>query len=565
MEDQGNSRTKKIQREDISSNDGPLFDGPSFNSSTFPEDQYFSFSASNNNHLTLPSIPVNKQIVQRLNNPSSKKEVLTSDSEIKIQRSLFSFNKSLDRLNSIFIKKESDLKQTLLRKSTIDQLHSELYSWHTLLRNLINMPTFSGFEICQVLSHEKGTTNVFSYTFGTDKQLVEEKSEISAFNQVFTQIKKSKSSQFSQTSLSIPEFNFVGSFLASTHQLKTHNIIFLLSENSFFPISDSNIEEVKLITPQIERVIENVILKDLSDSKVSNLFRLFEVLTIPISIQNSFGSSIFQNDSFTSYSRQETQGSINTFEAKISDGFKMIMILNSELTKSDVQHFQRVGLLGELLNTLQHELSNPLFGIQLATDFLSMQAEDESVKESLGEISEYCKRCQNILRDFKFIYQGGDKILEVSLKKIIKETLTLTKSASRGITRNLQINTNIDRLNTNPTWLSQIIFNLIINSSQAINSTGIDDGSGKIEILVENKDENFLMITVSDNGPGINKELEASIFDPFYTTKEKGTGLGLAICQSLAQKLEGTMSYKKSTNGGASFSLLLPINEIPNR
>jgi two-component system NtrC family sensor kinase len=563
MENQGNSRTKKIQREDISSNDGPLFDGPSFNASELPKDKYFNFSANNNIHLTLPLIPANKKIVERLNNGDISRDILTSDSEIKIQRSLFTFNKSLDRLNSLFIKKESDLKKMLLRKGTIDQLHSELYSWHTLLRNLINMPTFAGFEICQVLCHEKGTTNVYSYTFGTDKQLVEEKSEIKAFNQVFTQIKKSKSTQFSQTTLSIPEFNFVGGFLASTHQLKTHNIIFLLSENSFFPISDSSIEEVNLITPQIERVIENVILKDLSDSKVSNLFRLFEVLTIPISIQNSFGSSIFQNDSFTSYSRQEAQGSINTFEEKIADGYKLIMILNSELTKSDVQHFQRVGLLGELLNTLQHELSNPLFGIQLATDFLSIQADDENVIESLGEISEYCKRCQNILRDFKFIYQGGDKILEVSLKKIIKETLTLTKSASRGILRNLVIETDIDKLNTNPTWLSQIIFNLIINSSQAIYSAGKDDGSGKIDILVERRENNFLMITISDNGPGINKELEASIFDPFYTTKEKGTGLGLAICQSLAQKLEGTMSYKKPNNGGASFSLLLPINEIP--
>jgi two-component system NtrC family sensor kinase len=364
MEDQGNSRIKKVQKEDIVSNDGPLFDGPSFSSSNLSEDSYFSFSAANNTHLTLPAIQSNKNIVERLRRRDANSDILTSDPEIKIQRSLYKFNRSLERLNSIFIKEETELSQTLLRKSTIDQLHSELYSWHTLLRNIINMPSFSGFEICQVLSHEKGTTNVFSYTFGTDKQLLEEKSEIKAFNQVFAQIKKSKSSQFSQTTLSISEINFVGSFLASTHQLKTHNIIFLLSENSFFPISESSLEEVKLVTPQIEKVIENVILKDVSDSKVSNLFRLFEVLTIPISIHNSFGSSIFQNDSFTSYSRQETQGSINTFEAKLSGDYKLVMILNSELTKSDIQHFQRVGLLGELLNTLQHELSNPLFGIQ---------------------------------------------------------------------------------------------------------------------------------------------------------------------------------------------------------
>ena len=568
MEDKSNSGTKKVQGNNLENDegDGPLFEGPHL-SDAISESSDLNVSLDNNFlHFSLPNHPCNFKSLEKLNSLKADTNLFKTDSEKKIKRSFYALNKSLSKISSLFLDKESQLSANLLRKNTIDLLHSELYSWHTLLRHLVSMPSLSNFNICQVLCHEKGTTNVNSYSFGTDKQLIESKTSIDSFNKVFNQIKKAKNKQFSQTNLTIPEFNFVGSFLASTHQLKTHNILFLLSENSFFPIADHIIEEVNRITPQFKAVLGNVITKDLSDSKVSNLLRVFEVLPIPVSIQSQFGSAVYQNESFKSFYKQESQETSNMFEAPLNDGFKLTMVLNSDLTKSDVQHYQRVSLLGELLNTLQHELSNPLFGIQLATEFLNLQHCDDSVRESLGEVSEYCKRCQDIIRDFKFIYQGGDQILEVSLTKIIKETLTLSKSASRGISKKVifENSEELDKINTNPTWLSQIIFNLIINSSQAIHGLNqLKEGDGVIEIELNQKDESHIEICISDNGPGISSDKASSVFDPFYTTKEKGTGLGLAICQNLASKLGGSMTYKNSKLDGASFSLLLPINEIP--
>lgn len=567
MEDKSDSRIKKIQRSSLESNeDGPLFSGPHISPNNTKNENHLEIHVSDGlKQLTLPNLPTNLNAIKNLQNKDNLDSFVSKDTQRKLERGFYSFWRYLDKAAPIFIEEKSQLNKFFLRKSTIDLLHSELYSWHTLLRHLVSMPSLANFNICQVLCHEKGTTNVNSYSFGSDDILEESKTSIDSFNKVFNQIKKSKSRQFSQTQLSIPEFNFVGSFLASTHQLKTHNILFLLSENSFFPISLETVEEVDEIIPQIKCVLEKVINKDLVDSKISNIFRLFELLPSPISIHNSMDTPVYQNNAYKSASHNEHFESGKVFEAELNGGFKLVMLLNSELSKSDVQHFQRVSLLGELLNTLQHELSNPLFGIQLATDFLNLQPSDDSVSESLGEISENCKRCQDIIRDFKFIYQGGDQFLNVSLEKIIKETLTLTKSASRGIKKELIIDESLsnDIINTNPTWLSQIIFNLIINSSQAIlhdPDEYISDGI--INIHASKKDLGLLVIKIEDNGPGIEYTKEASIFDPFYTTKEKGTGLGLAICQSLAKKLGGDMTYQRASNGGASFSLLLPINEI---
>ncbi|MBK23753.1 MAG: hypothetical protein CME70_07075 [Halobacteriovorax sp.] len=561
MEDKSNPRIKEPQRslKEENSSDGPLF---SEALSISDKSDYLELQLKEGMvHLTLPKKNCNLKSIQKLNlNKKSSKSNM--DLEKKSQRIQQQFWKGLNKFSALSKISKDSFKEEINRKQTIDLLHSELYSWHTLLRHLVSLPSFTNFNVCQILSHEKGTTNVVSYSFGTDNQLKEAKTSIESFNKVFTQIKKSKGNQFSQTQLTIPEFNFAGSFLANIFQLRTHNMLFLLSENSFFPIPEETISKVELIYPQIGVVLEKIIEKDLSDSKMSNLFRVFELLPNPISIHNHLGVPIFQNDSYKSSNLNEADPS-NLFEAKLNNDYKLIMIRNSSLSKSDIQHFQRVGLLGELLNTLQHELSNPLFGIQLATDFLNLQPNDESVSESLLEISENCKRCQDIIKDFKFIYQGGDKILEVNLEKLIRETLTLTKSASRGVQKKVINNLSNDLITTNPTWLSQIIFNLIINSSQALQAQGCEqDGSGLIEIFLSNIEDGKILIKVDDNGPGIPEDLSATVFDPFYTTKEKGTGLGLAICQNLAQKLGGKISYTQSDEGGASFSLLLPRNEI---
>lgn len=565
MEDKSDPRIKKVQDNRLEDNvgDGPLFSGHHQTSENINPEKYIELELQEGMmHLSLPNKGCNLNAINKLNITHGE-VTMGPGLEKKNQRSLQNFWKSFNKVTGSFKITPKELTTQILRKETIDILHSELYSWHTLLRHFVSMPSLTNFNVCQVLCHEKGTTSVQSYSFGSDNQLQESKTSIESFNKVFTQIKKSKANQFSQTQLSIPEFNFAGSFLASIFQLKTHNMLFLLSENSFFPIPDEVIEEVNLINPQVKCVLEKIIEKDLSDSKVSNLFRVFELLPNPISIHNSLGVPVFQNESYKNCSPNEIQDQNNIFEIELNGDFKLVMLINSELSKSDIQHFQRVGLLGELLNTLQHELSNPLFGIQLATDFLNLQPNDSSVKESLSEISEYCKRCQDIIRDFKFIYQGGDKFLDVDLGKLIKETLTLTKSASRGIRKKIEVSSDIDKINTNPTWLSQIIFNLIINSSQAIQSIQKDqDGSGRINIIVESKSEKHIKMTIEDNGPGIEAAQGASIFDPFYTTKEKGTGLGLSICQSLSEKLGGTMTYSKNNMNGASFSLLLPINEI---
>jgi two-component system sensor histidine kinase FlrB len=107
----------------------------------------------------------------------------------------------------------------------------------------------------------------------------------------------------------------------------------------------------------------------------------------------------------------------------------------------------------------------------------------------------------------------------------------------------------------NKTALASAIANLIHNSIQV-------KGAGA-KIIVSAKrdinDHNKVCISVSDNGPGVPKELIKKIFEPFFTTKSQGTGLGLAVVSAVANSHQGKVSLIQDQIEGATFNIHLPI------
>ncbi|MGB1977716.1 MAG: sensor histidine kinase, partial [Pseudoalteromonas tetraodonis] len=108
----------------------------------------------------------------------------------------------------------------------------------------------------------------------------------------------------------------------------------------------------------------------------------------------------------------------------------------------------------------------------------------------------------------------------------------------------------------NKTALASAIQNLIHNSIQVI-------GSGAqvhLSALRDTQDPDYVRISVSDNGPGLDLAQSEKIFEPFYTTKSQGTGLGLAVVSSVASAHQGRVEANNNPQGGAIFSMLLPIS-----
>ena len=107
--------------------------------------------------------------------------------------------------------------------------------------------------------------------------------------------------------------------------------------------------------------------------------------------------------------------------------------------------------------------------------------------------------------------------------------------------------------------MQQVFLNIIVNAEFAMLEA---HQRGKLVITTEASD-NGVMITFSDDGPGISKENMKRIFDPFFTTKEvgKGTGLGLSICHGIVTEHGGQIYAKSEFGQGATFVVELPLDE----
>ena len=104
--------------------------------------------------------------------------------------------------------------------------------------------------------------------------------------------------------------------------------------------------------------------------------------------------------------------------------------------------------------------------------------------------------------------------------------------------------------------MHQVFINLLINAADALNSNDTKEGLIKITASAE---DDHLIITISDNGPGISDEIFKRLFEPHLTSKEKGHGLGLSTCRQIVNNHGGKIRARNNDDGGASFVITLPL------
>ncbi len=232
----------------------------------------------------------------------------------------------------------------------------------------------------------------------------------------------------------------------------------------------------------------------------------------------------------------------------------------------------KLAAIGTLAASINHEIKNPLYIIQgLAEGYLcnvsekahrNQNEEITQTREILKKTAEQANRAMGIMRNFSnFAKQDvGNTVRFESLNLsevmdgvllLVTHELSLQRIESvKNIPHDLSIIA--DKVH-----LEEILFNLIVNASQAIKSQTAGYTSqvtGKIEISAE-RHNGSVRINVQDNGPGIPKDKLVKIFEPFYTTKEEGSGLGLYITKQLVEKNMGKISIDSKVGVGTTFEL----------
>lgn len=446
-----------------------------------------------------------------------------------------------------------DLWDEIIKK--VNLISNESHSLRSLMEKLLDVPFLQKFESSLIVLHLKGQTKaeLLGITWRSEK--AQGLIEVKDFNAFFNSIKKSKIKSFSSDSFLKMNLPFNGSFLAKEVMSRKYSMVAMVSRHDFLSYSKDEIELfetcIDLLQPHFERLIDN----EFSDKKISELRVCLKDFPLPLRIRDNVTGSSFLNDLYT----YELQDKDIFFNKKVLGSFSLDLYDSDELRHYafDLFHFQRISLLGELLNTLRHELSNPLFGLKLGAQLFSMMEVNSDNKELMAEIEKNINRCQVIIENFSNLYQVQTESKPVLIRKIIDESIVLSKSEGREVRKSIEYLNGTDELKLDVPliFVVQIIFNLIVNAAQAMkNVTGLKELK-----LIINSTEKEVHIDVIDNGPGISADQHGQLFKPFFTTKTQGTGLGLVLSRNLALKMGGNLEYLVNNNGtGAHFRLTLP-------
>jgi two-component system NtrC family sensor kinase len=237
-----------------------------------------------------------------------------------------------------------------------------------------------------------------------------------------------------------------------------------------------------------------------------------------------------------------------------------------EIMNRQVIETGKLASVGELAAGIAHEINNPVAIMVEEAGWLQDLMEDRAYKtdselkefaRALEQIRTQGKRCKEITHKLlSFARKTDSRIEDFEIGHLIEEVVSL--SAQRAKYSNVEIVSHLaprlPAISASQSELQQVFLNLINNALDAMDKTG-----GTLTISARQEDGQIL-ISVSDNGPGIPKAILARIFDPFFTTKPvgSGTGLGLSICYGIIHKMGGTISVRSAVDAGTTFEIHIP-------
>ncbi len=221
---------------------------------------------------------------------------------------------------------------------------------------------------------------------------------------------------------------------------------------------------------------------------------------------------------------------------------------------------ERLASLEAIASGMVHEIRNPLVSLKAFTQLVPTRFDDAEFRTRLVRVADReISRIDELLGRFRTLSSAQTQpMVLVDILDPIEAALELLgpEFESRGIRLRRVGPASVPTIPGNASQIEQLIHNLCLNSSEAMSE------GGELTVRVADLREaggNYLLIEISDTGPGIPPELLDKIFNPFVTSKARGSGLGLAICSSIADAHRATLRARNHTGrSGCTFTIEFP-------
>ena len=233
--------------------------------------------------------------------------------------------------------------------------------------------------------------------------------------------------------------------------------------------------------------------------------------------------------------------------------------------QSKLLQTEKMAAVGQLVSGIAHELNNPLTTIMGYGQLLLGHGLSPAQLSEANKIFQEAARARRIVKNLLyFARENQPERTRVDLNEIVERTLALRSYELRveNIVVECDLAADLPETMADPYQLQQVVLNLLVNAEQALLQ---DRGQGQVKIRTRTAGENRIALEVSDDGPGIPREIASRIFDPFFTTKPSGvgTGLGLSIVYGIVKQHDGEVLLENQSGAGAKFIVELPVIAVP--
>lgn len=246
----------------------------------------------------------------------------------------------------------------------------------------------------------------------------------------------------------------------------------------------------------------------------------------------------------------KTEGVI--IQLKDIEGIKFLSGYNTQ--QSITSNFENL-LLG-----MAHELKNPLSGIKGAAQLLKNKPSGNELTKCSEIITKEADRLIDLLERMKRIDDfAEEQFEEFDIHEILFDIIYLeSKTGEKNINFEKNFDVALPPIRGDENSVKQVFINIIKNAVQAVEADGEINIVSRWVSDYKIKSNSAIMVSISDNGPGIPADELAHVFTPFFSTKSGGTGLGLFISNQIISKHGGAIFLESEVGVGSEFKIYLP-------
>ncbi len=232
-------------------------------------------------------------------------------------------------------------------------------------------------------------------------------------------------------------------------------------------------------------------------------------------------------------------------------------LTETRLLQSRISDLQRLSSLGRMVASLAHQVRTPLSSAMLYASNLGAPNLPPATKDRFqSKLMDRLHDLEKQVNDMLLFAKGGDNkvVKPFTISDLVAEYSPMVETALKNnqIDYFIEVEQEETELLGNANAIASALSNLVMNAIQ------IAGKASQVDVFFRPVN-NELRISVQDSGPGVPKELQSKIMEPFFTTRSQGTGLGLAVVQMVCRAHDGRLELISEEGDGACFTMCIPL------